>query len=275
MNNKELSLNQNIDACRVAQNRTRVTMAVTVSASVLVFAAFWNSWQGSWINKRLHRTNDALELKIWNVHLRDSLKTDELRNRFDKARSFALIRDIADSSHLAEVNRGLQKILTDEVNNIRVPFFGIIFDVNDLGIASGLAFIALLSWLRFCLLREQENLKFTIDEADSQNKLSYCYHVLSMHQLFTLPEIDKQVAAFWRRTPIFLMWLPMLVHTIVFGHDLYSYKYGLTISILNTVIVYVISLISLSVIISLTISCSKLLNAIDKVWVEQIIPTKL
>lgn len=272
MRNKESSLDQNIEACRIAQNRTRVALVTTVISSILVFAALWNSWQGSWSNQRLQLTRDAITLKIWNVQLRDSLTTSTQKDEFDKARSFAILRGIADSSRLVEVHQEMQNILIEEISNIRIPIIGIIFDINDLGIASGLSFIALVLWLRFCLMRQLQNLRLTIKEAASQNQLPYCSGILSMHQLFTITETEEGISQIWKKIPTYLIWLPLLVITLVFGHDIYSYNYGVSISFLNTMIVYVISLIAVIAVSYLTISCYSLLRKIDKVWLSSIMP---
>ena len=87
----------------------------------------------------------------------------------------------------------LQKIRAEQVGQVQVPVLGISFDVNDLGILGGFAFIVLLTWVNYSLWHHSNNLKLAFDfarELDTkggQRLLYYTYQNLAMRQVLTIP----------------------------------------------------------------------------------------
>lgn len=61
-----------------------------------------------------------------------------------------------------EIER-LEKALLENVVLIRLPFFGIVLDINDLSLLTGLTFIILLSLLVFTHYREKRNIEILFD----------------------------------------------------------------------------------------------------------------
>ena len=104
---------------------------------------------------------------------------------------------------------------------VRVPFFGFSFDVNDLGLLGGIAFLVILGSFRFCISREVDNLRLSFDEAHRLRRLKEFYNLLAMRQVFTVPRtpyINRTV--FLRITPKLICWLPLLVHLSVTWNDI-------------------------------------------------------
>src|SRR4051794_25498210 len=114
-------LQQYVDAAKEATTRTRQILLVMIVSSILVFAACWNSLEGSWVNQRLVDTRKAV----------GSSKPGEV----PLEQYFKLM--------------WMQRIRAEQVSQIHVPFLGINFDVDDLGMLGGIAFVVLLIWVNY------------------------------------------------------------------------------------------------------------------------------
>src|SRR3954470_23866376 len=79
-----------------------------------------------------------------------------------------------------------------------IPILGITFDVNDLGLFCGMAYVLLLLLLLFSLMREHEHLHLALFKVrrlhdDSRNRgggesrANYLYHALAMSQVLNSP----------------------------------------------------------------------------------------
>ncbi len=111
----------------------------------------------------------------------------------------------------------------DKVLFLEIPFFGIPIDVNDLGFIGGISLFIILSLLRFSQSREIKNLNLSFKEAFRHNKLCNFYHLLAMHQVFTVPHMEGEI-----RNKILSMlakwvyFLPVIVICFGVGYDYYS-----------------------------------------------------
>src|SRR5436309_13703390 len=142
-----------VEASWASSNRARFILIVVIAASVLAFTAFWNSHQRSWLNTRLHlaRVGATGCLSNWGDQARNALPKEDQELYF-LSKYFADVRHISiNCAHLADLAKQLEEIQSREVNLIRVPFFGVVFDVNDLGSLGGFAFVIILLWFRFSI----------------------------------------------------------------------------------------------------------------------------
>ncbi len=255
------------DAASGASDRGRFVLIVMITISVLAFGAFWNSWQGSWVNARLNEAKDAYRLKVWDYHNK-SLSNPDSAKIFDEAHWFVQLRGLEDSTRLKEYLGDLQKIQLEQIMQIHVPFFGMTVDVNDLGILGGLAFVVVLIWMNFSLMREANNLTIAFNWAKVNGALGECYRILTMRQVLTLPIVGSGIPRnrFWQKIPKSLLLLPAIVQLLIFCYDVYSNQLGLSISLANTIILYVLSFCFLVLITILTYLCFELTSEIDKIW---------
>jgi hypothetical protein len=155
------------------------------------------------------------------------------------------------------------------VNLIRVPFFGVAFDVNDLGTLGGFSFVIILLWFRFSIARELSNLSLTFDVARRQSTeaLLRCYELLAMRQVLTVPIVGKQPAhQIWGGLPLILYVLPFGVQTAVFVNDIWTFDLGYSVGHFGTIALLVIAFGCLVVIAILTCICFRLSVQIGRVW---------
>lgn len=270
-------------------NRTRYVLIIIIVASILAFISVWNSVQFSWINLRLEKASYALKYRAWDIKNKDSLKTPEERERYDDVRLFLSARELTDSASIGKLKDALYNLQINEIIHIRVPFFGIVFDINDLSLLGGFTFVVLLLWYRFSLLRERNNLNDTLDIADLMGDGAVCFDLLSMQQVLTIPfnasddkyKPEQSDARFYEligrldynnglrfinRVPKLLHWLPVFIYTFAIVYDMFTSKYGLSISGWRTYSSYGVSLLLLFIIFQLTVKCTKHFIELDLVW---------
>ena len=93
-----------------------------IVASILCFSAMLNSFQSQWMRLRLLRSNDQNSAYVSSFIGPPQAGTPAAKDREERYRTFysTLLRAFADNSFI-----------------VRVPFFAISFDVNDLGLIGG------------------------------------------------------------------------------------------------------------------------------------------
>ena len=174
----EISVKDYVEASSEAARRTRrVTVALMV-ASVLMFSGLSNSFQGNWKRQRLRALENA--------------NGDYVRARLGTApqdpEAFALYMTRYNQLYSAAL-----KDFTENAYSIRIPFFGIVIDINDLGPIGGLALALILILYRTSITRELDNLRLSFEGAKSQNCLQTLYYMLAMRQVLTFGELVSRV----------------------------------------------------------------------------------
>jgi len=261
----ELSLEDYISATNSASTRARRVVYAFCFASILAFMAFWNSRNESWFNSRY-----SIIQEIYRVDF-DTTRTEKkgaMPNNAEKAKldEFKVSRSIVtkkQTEDLLEIYQNLKK----EIYLIRVPILGVSFDVNDLGIFSGLTFTMLLTLFWFTLEREEENLKLTFEYAERKNKLKDVYTYLSMGQVLTIPQKDNaSVSKFWQHLPKAIYMGPWVVSILIFINDIGTLESGFVLNFKATIILIITSVIFLTIISILTIFCLHRAIEVEKLW---------
>lgn len=135
----------------------------------------------------------------------------------------------------------IEKLNTGEVLLVGVPFVGIKFDINDLGMLSAIGLAVIAVTLLFATVRHHESLYLClwkvrrIAEAenrydDGQGKANFLYHALAMTQVFSRPP----TLARWGKHRISMLFplafflSPVVVHALVFLNDSKTAAIGLS-----------------------------------------------
>lgn len=208
-------LQQYSEAVKDSTNRTRQILLVMVIASILMFAAFWNSREGSWSNSRLgsakalyayleneeaKRTTALLKERGVQVPAEILAKAEPLATPPGEDEIYTKAKELKErlpSKTLKQAEDNLfwtQKIRTEQKGQVQVPVLGISFDVNDLGLLGGFSLIVLLTWVNYSLWHHSNNLRLTFDFAktidDKDGGTRFLYHTyqnLAMRQVLTIP----------------------------------------------------------------------------------------
>jgi len=258
-NGIELDINHYLDAAADASKRTRTVIITLVVASVLSFAGFLNSIDQNWMLARVRATSSPNSVYF-------KKKFPQLEENSDEAKQgHSMFYD------------ALMKAYVNNTFTIHVPFFGISFDVNDLGLLSGVAFLILLLLFRFCLARELDNLRVGFQKADREGRLDTFYLLLAMRQVLSMPRTDwpigrrasgnrKKPGLIVRVVPKSLAWLPVIVLAVVIAHDLLTFPYGNAVSTNHTLVLYIVSIALFTLSCTVTWSAIAVWREIDDCW---------
>ncbi|HKP71391.1 MAG TPA: hypothetical protein VJT82_00540, partial [Pyrinomonadaceae bacterium] len=286
-------IKQYIKAAAEATERSRRVLIILITASVLALVAVWNSRQASWFNERYRLINAASMLfdeKNQRRSLQDpevvKLRQNDASGLYERAEEYLRYRNINDRGILKNTLDTLNAQRAEHVSTVRMPFFGVGFDVNDIGLFAGFTFAVVLLWFRFSLLREVNNLRLTFFEARKQDKakgesgrheqLQFCYDLLAMRQVLTTPKMLPQDETdtflgrprqiFWFVISKLLFLLPLGVQFLVMRNDKNSEHIGRMISPHNTQLVMRASWLLLLSIVLLLALCYQLVMKAQMTW---------
>ncbi|MCP4569316.1 MAG: hypothetical protein GY841_17215 [FCB group bacterium] len=253
------------DAVVDSAGNSRLIIIVIVFASILTFISFWNSRDDGWMEHRLEIARQACLIAESKIQP-DSL-SGIARKSYYQARSFYIKKGF-DHDRLVAYITNLEALRTERVLHISIPFVGIIIDVNDLGLFSGVTFAVILIWFSFHSRKELNNLNFAFEALGSnkdQMKKYYCY--IGMRQVFTTPPMPKKPEDVlpWRWVMYVMAVLPLIVHAIIVLHDI-----GTLSSIFtnppHAQLSTILGAITLVFVAILTFLCLYLSYKIDQAW---------
>ena len=170
---------------------------------------------------------------------------------------------------------------------VRIPFFSVEFDINDLGILTGMTFVALLGWLRFCLYHESSNLELTfekarlLDTAKERDLLRDCYQRLRMGGVLAMPIPSAMYgrgkghnSPSWDRVlhkisgviAVNLFVLGLMIQMLGWGSDLSTFRIGWALNRSGYMIALVFETILLILSILMALSCALFIRQLFRTW---------
>lgn len=248
----EISVKDYVEASSEAAKRTRTVMVVLMIASVLMFSALLNSSQSNWKLQRVRAlenvNSDYVRMRLGPPPPRESDNYSVYMAHYDQIYSAAL-KDYIENSY-----------------TIRIPFFGIAIDANDLGPLGGLALAVILALYRTSITRELDNLKLSFEGAEAQNQLSTLYYLLAMRQVLAFPNIHtSKRSRFMKIVPKILIFIPLVIYSVIVTADFYTLtvvyvfsSQGIT-TLIQDALFFVI-------IVAITASSLMNLKEIDNTW---------
>lgn len=305
-NPEDRLLDQYVSHTVESSTRTRRVLIIMITASILGFTAFWNSRSGSWINSRIALSQyaykywdecqgtfrDALLAQYWETcaaprgpnrwHSQRSICEIESAQRWadlcHRISSYKMLRKFHSRAEVGKRTEKLEALRDDHVTVVHIPFFGVDFDVNDLGILGGATFVILLLWFRFSLYQELRNLDITfrlaeyLDKTQRKTLLRYTYQNLSMGQVLAtppkLPVIPRRQRAqlFWDNISKSLYILPALVQLIICAYDYRTYNIAKMIAPGSAFRIMLVSFVLFVIALLLTVNCIQLSIRTSQLW---------
>lgn len=250
----DLDIQDFLDASRDAATRSRNAIYAIVIVTIVVFAGLLNSLQANWMKGRI-------------ADLRDPCGNYATK-----------VLGACDQQHLnpghteviIEFRRALLRSYVENTYSVRAPFFGVSFDINYLGIFSGISLCILMLLLRFCLSRENDNLRLGFIDAFKEGKAEAYYKLLSMSLVLTVPKSDYLTVSWLLRSgPKLIIILPAIVNTAVVLHDVATSDIAKALSEVHFFIVFSCELFFGSLLYFLTYSVVVRLRRLDTYWDEQ------
>jgi hypothetical protein len=150
----------------------------------------------------------------------------------------------------------VERKFTEEGHYILVPFFGIRVDTNDIGLLSGITFVAILLMLWYSLVRALSNLRITFAEARKRKTLVEWYQIVSMYQVLTIPpERHSRHSLLFRVLPKSLFLLPALIQIYITWSDIDSWIIGASLDTVAASAVVLMGFLFFGFIVVLTYHC--------------------
>ena len=179
-----------LEATTQATRRARGTKLALVIASVILFAGIVNSRFSDAAHKRLLLFDQFGQGKIPDSYVKrfigDGGNKESIKERY-QAFYQAYLREYVENRFV-----------------VKVPLFGVSFDVNNLGYIGGVGLVILLIMYQYSLSRELDNLRKAFKQARLYpGQLGSFYELLAMEQVLTLPPSED--IAPWRRLLLMTM----------------------------------------------------------------------
>lgn len=295
-----LNVRDYLKTAEEAAKRSRTIVIVLLVASVLTFMGFLNSMKANWMLHRIWVLNEVgtlTETELEGLPLKqadrdrilndikyrdarigpppkppdnnkDSVKNNaESGTKEDKAKKEdEFYRRRFDHFYTALMNSYIENSYT-----IRVPFFGVTFDINDLGVLGGAGLLIILFWYLIALMREIDNLKWSFKMAiaklgHSGEGTQEFYHLLAMAQVLTVPRMHGSKRLVVSHTPKVFVILPVAVHWMLTKYDCSSLDIGIQIDRAHTLLNVKIEVALLLAILLLTVGCLLKGREINRFW---------
>jgi len=207
--NTTFDINYYVEGSNDAATRTRFVTLVLVVACVLISIGWYNSMRWSWARDRIRNAYNITDESI-------------LKVLYPNNPSATLDPNVAES-YRSHLQAATMTAYIDNIRFVKIPFFGIAFDVNDLGFIGGFGIMTVLVLMRYSLSREIKNLNVSFREAEHHKQLCAFYHALAMRQLFTVPHMkgekrNRKLA----KLPELVSIMPAFLFTLGVLYDCYS-----------------------------------------------------
>ncbi|MBV9925913.1 MAG: hypothetical protein JOZ96_12925 [Acidobacteria bacterium] len=122
-------------------------------------------------------------------------------------------KDVCDAEKmgLKDFRNALVRSEVDTKYTVRAPFFGVAFDINDIGLLGGLSLSIILIMLRLSLRNQIAGMRIGFKAALASDRARRFYEVLAAQQVFVFPYLEDRrqranaamgwTEAFWLKTP--------------------------------------------------------------------------
>ena len=191
---EHLELSHYISVFSASAGRVRYVMFIIMVLSVTILVAQLNTTAQSWAQPRYKRLSGILaETRGLDDSRADQIVRNRTGARFET-------RD-----ELAATVADYRARLVDRVFFTEIPGLGTTFDVNDLGLFSGIAYTLLLLLLVFCLMREHENLYLALFKVmrlhdrgarrpDGESSANFLYHARHGYCVYNTTQLGEVAA---------------------------------------------------------------------------------
>jgi hypothetical protein len=279
-----------LDAVSASATRVRQVLIVMSTASIIVFAAVWNSVEFSWLR---WRGEVATTLEIWTTYQQDDKEKKRWDAQKEKAASGQATKVEREQlatwqkklatgekyaggaflplTQIKELAKKQREMVLDSATVIRIPFFGVVIDSNDTTLVGGFTLVIILMWLRLSLWRQCSNLSMAFSQAETVHRLEFAYRYVSMQQVLSVPpptaDGDRRTRPKHGAPPI-LFWLAAIVQAIALAFDLMTFDAVRheTTTYVHAVVQTIVAGYLLAVIIVLTLQCHQLRNEVNTIW---------
>ncbi len=169
----------------------------------------------------------------------------------------------------------LMEAQTENFTLLRMPILGVSFDINYLGLISGIIMYSLMALLYLSMVREDRNLKTLFGHGwkDEETDNRRLYELLSMYQVLTVPQKlyrpDNRRDMLTRKFVVGVFMFPCFVILFIFIYDLISFRVGLMLNPGMTIITSSSTLVALFAIGYFSYKLIDRQTRINRLWDNQ------
>lgn len=205
-------------------------------------------------------------------------KIEERKERYTEignAINYVKSHNIYNREQVRDFTNKLDESKIEHFDIVRVPILGVSFDVNYLGVYSGMILTVLYFLLYFSLFREYISLKIAFKRGwtDIKHHHYYFYEYVSMLQVLSIPQKlfvpYKKANLFYIWFPYFAILFPTVVFFIVYLYDIKSFWIGYETNAIMTVISMGLSSIFMILILAIDFYIVRLWKKMDSFWNNQ------
>lgn len=256
--------------------RVRTTLLVAVFGSVFVFICAYNTFSWGWMSSSMEYNSHLYtwckqkegDLDKESEKKLPSVEESELYNKFEE--DFKKNpRMCTDFLLIAGSVKGKNYLSRKYIN---IPFSTIVFDVNDLGIFSGVFFCLVMLVLWYNLGLKYTNLYTALntieDYVPNGNKKNY-FDLLSMSQIISMPDNNnkkKKGFDILVLIPYLLFAFPFITYLIIFINDACTLERVMSMNLMLTIASFTMAGAMLVILLVLVIGCIRLDKKTDHLW---------
>jgi len=273
----------------------RMLLLITTVASALTFISVYNTRSDGWytVRKDLHDYIEDLRNQCDTLDALTFYKViaDE-RGKLERKKSSGACNDICDfqlgvlkwleeksprgtsnyEAYVSKPSKALGEFWQDRRNEliytIRIPWFGIHFDINDLGLFAGFFLNLFLLMLLYAVSLRYANLHSlfkVIHGIDIVEERQLVYNLATFSMILSLPKKSEVSLIILRFVPYALFCFPSIVYVYLFFSDVATLEFvlGYYPKLILQLLVELLFLVSLIVIIAYIIKFDR---ATDKLW---------
>ena len=255
----------------VTNRIVRLIVVVLVMTSIFLFVGFWNSVEFGWIESRITILEKQLN---WVSYLDGNTRPEDLSSEesilFDKCQEYYDTKCHTKETLIAELNN----YRAAKINNViffKIPFLGITFDINDLGMIGGLSLTIIYFLLLYSFINKHNQLEVIfkkLDKIENTHFKENAYYLIAMDQVLTIPRDSIKEGKNLRKAPRLLYIIPIVVFVFVLTYDLYTFSVGVykLNSMAKTIIGYIVSSVFLVIMTFELVYCLHIIIKTDKLW---------
>ncbi len=239
---EEIDFKPYLDAVNAGSSRTRSTVYVLVAMAVIILTGYLNTTSPDWLDQRLAKFQLAAacvkENSLTECITNTPTQSPECAEGVRYAKDF-LFSDkdnplLVKKEFCSELDGQIAALtkLRTEALSIRLPFFGMVIDVNDLGLIGGVFLAFILSVLYVGIDRETDNLSRAMRRArgaKTQERKKENLELLLMTQVLA----SKKGATYGVHV---LLVAVILIYLLVFLSDLMTFHVAVALEGLRTAI---------------------------------------
>jgi hypothetical protein len=277
------------DAASAATTRVRQVLIVMSTASIIMFAAEWNTFSFGWMS---WRAKVSTGVEVWLTYQED----EKERKRWDAVRAkvesksatpveqeqlkhWETFRALGEKyagrvflplPQVKEQAKKHREAMVESAAVIKIPFFGIVLDANDSTLIGGFTLCIIMMWLRLSLWRQCSNLSIAFSQAAATGRLQFSYRYLAMQQVLSVPPATADADRARRPkhgAPPYLFLLPAIVQAVALVNDLVTFDLvSRDDTFWHALLQTLVGFGFLAVLIHLTLHCLKLRAEGTRIW---------